>query len=247
MLYRGYINYKNKASNSFSNFKLIMTAPPEFVHSEIKHDVFSVPGRDGELFGQNTYRGNATIKVSFDIVTTGLVSNYTSALNELYSWLSGNGKLIISDESAFYEVLKVVITTDKRTIVNYGTLDVEFIVYPYKFLNDGETATTATSIQNTHDDAHPLYYMTRSSSSSQGIITLTVNGNSIEVTCPQGVGAVYVDVRRKVAYYENSNVKIATTASGDYDKLILPGNATSTLATTGASLLTTKPKWGYKI
>ena len=246
MYYKGYINYNNKASNSFL-FKLIMTAPPEIVHSEIRHDTFVVPGRDGELYSKNTYRGNASIKVSFDIVTTGNVSSYTSAMNQLYKWLKGSGTLIISDETAYYEVKKVIITTDQRTIAKYGHLDVEFVVYPYKFLQSGSTAITSASIENTHDDARPLYYMTRSSTSSAGSATLTVNGNAFTVNFPSGVGAAYIDTRKKACYYESSNTKISITGSGDYDKLILPGGTTSTLSISGANLLTTLPKWGYEI
>lgn len=247
MYYKGYISYNGTASNSFS-FKLIMTAPPEIVHSEIRHDTFIVPGRDGELYSKNTYRGNASIKVSFDIVTTGNVSSYTSAMNQLYKWLKGSGNiLVISDELAYYEVQKVVITTDKRTIAKYGHLDVEFVVYPYKFRQDGSTAITSTSIENTHDDAKPLYFMTRSSTSSAGTATLTVNGNTFTVNYPSGVGAAYIDTRKRACYYESSNTKIAITGTGDYDKLILPGGTTSALSTSGASLLITTPNWGYEI
>ena len=109
-MYKGYITFKNKASNS-SDLKLIMTAPPLITHSEIRHDTFTIPGRDGDLFSKDTYRGNASVKVSFDLATTGAVGNYTTAMNKVYQWLQGTGNLIISDEpGVFYEVKKVIIT-----------------------------------------------------------------------------------------------------------------------------------------
>ena len=245
MYYKGYLTYKNKASNSFS-FNLIMTTPPEIIHSEIRHDSFVVPGRDGELYGKNTYRGNASVKVSFAIVTTGNASSYTTALNEIYQWLSGTGQLSFSDESAYYEVKKVIITTDQRTILKYGTLEVEFVVYPYKFLIETNPSTTSLSIQNTHDECYPLYQLTRTSSSGTATFTLTVNGNTMTVAVPTGVSSVYIDTRRKIAYYISSNTKVSVTVTGDYDKLKLPGNATSTL-TKDFNTLTTTPRWGYEI
>ena len=248
MFYKGYITYNSKASNGFSGFKLIMTAPPEYVHSEIRQDVFVVPGRDGELYGKNTYRGDATIKVSFDIVTSGTASNYTTALNQLYSWLSGNGMLIISDESAYYEVKKVIITTDQRTILNYGKIDVEFVVYPYKFLIESPATITTLSIQNTHDDSYPLYAMTKSGALGVAqTLTITVNGNSFSVECPANAVLVYVDTRKKISYAEISGVNTEVSASGDYEKLILPGNSTTTITTNNVNILATTPRWGYKI
>ena len=246
MYYKGYLTYKNKASNSFS-FKLIMTTPPEIIHSEIRHDSFVVPGRDGELYGKNTYRGDASVKVSFAIVTTGTASSYTTALNQIYSWLSGKGQLLFSDENAYYEVKKVIITTDQRTILKYGTLDVEFVVYPYKYLIENNPSTTSLTIQNTHDECCPMYQLSRTSSSSTATFTLTVNGNAMTVAVPQGVSSVYIDTRRKVAYYTSSNVNVPATVTGDYDKLKLPGNATSTLTINGFNTLTTTPRWGYEI
>ena len=249
MFYKGYITYKNKASNSFSGFKLIMTAPPEYVHSEIKQDIFDVPYRNGALYGKNTYRGDATIKVSFDIVTTGSASNYTAALNDIYLWLKGTGNLIISDESAYYEVKKVVITTDQRTIVNYGKIDVEFVVYPYKFLIETYPSTSDLSIKNDHDDCYPLYFLQRGSTGSEATFTITVNNNSFSVECPSDASAVYVDTRKKMSYYETAgDHKVEVVASGDYEKLILPGGGfTSVLTKSGFSTLNTTYRWGYEI
>lgn len=248
MYYNGYITYKNKASTSFSTFKLVMTAPPVITHSEIRHDTFAIPGRDGEIYGLDTWRGNASIKVSFDIATTGAVANYTSALNSLYLWLKGTGDLIISDEpNVKYEVKKVIISTDERTIVNYGKIDVEFVVYPYKFIIESSPDIASLSIRNNYDDCYPLYFLNRGSTGSAATFTMTVNNNSFSVSCPADVSAVYVDTRRKISYYIASGNKIEVAASGDYEKLILPGEATSILTNSGFSSLVTTPRWGYKI
>lgn len=247
MYYKGYITYKNKASNSFTGFKLIMTTPPEYVHSEIKHDTYNIPGRDGELYSKNTYRGNATIKVSFDIVTTGAVANYTTALNQIYLWLSGTGNLIISDEpGAFYEVKKVIITTDQRTIVRYGKIDVEFVVYPYKFLDQSQQSTTALTIINNYDECYPLYeYIALYAGQTE---TLTVNNSTMTIYMLQNYSKAYIDTRKKIAYHvSGQGLKTEILVDGDYEKLKFAANSTNILSTTNSSVLSTLPRWGYKI
>ena len=255
MYYNGYITYNNKKSNS-SDLKLIMTAPPLFTHSEIRHDTFVIPGRDGELFSKDTYRGNASVKVSFDLATTGAATNYAATINKVYSWLSGTGTLSISDEEYNYstnpigfeyEVKKVNIITDQRDIVNYGHIEAEFIVYPYKFVKEIYPNTDNLSIENKYDDCYPLYFLNRASTGSAATFTFTVNGNSMSVEVPSDASAVYVDTRRQIAYYENVNVRHEVKTTGDYRKMKLPGHYTSTLTKSGFSTLTTTPRWGYKI
>lgn len=246
-MYKGYITFKNKASNS-SDLKLIMTAPPLITHSEIRHDTFTIPGRDGDLFSKDTYRGNASVKVSFDLATTGAVGNYTTAMNKVYQWLQGTGNLIISDEpGVFYEVKKVMITTDQRDIVSYGHLEAEFIVYPYKFLIETYPSTEELTIVNNYDECMPLFFLNRGSSGSESTLTFSVNGNEMSVICPANASAVYVDTRRQIAYYTYSNANYETQVTGDYKKMRFAANSTNTLTKTGFSTLTTTPRWGYKI
>ena len=247
MYYKGFITYNNKASNSFSDFKLIMTTPPEYIHSEIRHDTFVVPNRDGELYGENTYRGNTTIKVSFDIVTSGAVANYTAALNALYMWLEGTGQLSISDEAAYYEVKKVVITTDQRTIVNYGKIDVEFTVYPYKFKTMSPPYTDETSLTNTdYDTSMPMFLYTFADGVTSA--TISVNNKSMTIYKPTGSSIVFVDTRKQISYYQDNqdmnlyhNVRVA----GDYRDLYFKrGNITITVS---SGSVRTYPRWGWKI
>lgn len=244
-MYKGYITFKNKASNS-SDLKLIMTAPPLITHSEIRHDTFTIPGRDGDLFSKDTYRGNASVKVSFDLATTGAVGNYTTAMNKVYQWLQGTGNLIISDEpGVFYEVKKVMITTDQRDIVSYGHIEAEFIVYPYKFLDQSEQSTTALSITNNYDECMPLFEYT--SLTAGATVTMSVNGNSMTIYMEPNYTKAYIDTRRQIAYHIDSGTKIEIKVSGDYKKLVLPAGSTSTLTKTGSDVLQTLPRWGYKI
>lgn len=245
-MYKGYITFKNKASNS-SDLKLIMTAPPLITHSEIRHDTFTIPGRDGDLFSKDTYRGNASVKVSFDLATTGAVGDYTTAMNKVYQWLQGTGNLIISDEpGAFYEVKKVIITTDQRTIVRYGKIDVEFVVYPYKFLDQSQQSTTALTIINNYDECYPLYeYIALYAGQTE---TLTVNNSTMTIYMLQNYSKAYIDTRKKIAYHvSGQGLKTEILVDGDYEKLKFAANSTNILSTTNSSVLSTLPRWGYKI
>ena len=233
-----------------------MTAPPLITHSEIKHDTFVIPGRDSELFSKDTYRGNASVKVSFDLVTTGEAKNYNARLNKIYNWLQGTGDLIISDEAydyqteskgAKYEVKKVIISTDQRDIVNYGHLEVEFIVYPYKFIVETYPSTENLTIVNNYDECMPLYKLNRASTGSAATFTLTVNGYTMSVNVPADASYVEIDTRRQLAYYTNGNVSYEVKVSGDYKKLRFAANSTNTLSTSDNYTLTTTPRWGYKI
>ena len=76
--YRGDIKFKNVSSDTVG---LIVTAPPLVTHSEVRHDSYTIPGRDGDLYSIDTYRGNATIKVSFALVKTSAADAYQKATN----------------------------------------------------------------------------------------------------------------------------------------------------------------------
>ena len=151
---------------------------------------------------------------------------------------------ILSRNSAL-SITKIILPT-YWPISNLATLLV-LSIKPYKYLIENNPSTTSLTIQNTHDECCPMYQLSRTSSSSTATFTLTVNGNAMTVAVPQGVSSVYIDTRRKVAYYTSSNVNVPATVTGDYDKLKLPGNATSTLTINGFNTLTTTPRWGYEI
>lgn len=245
MYYNGFITYKNKASNS-SDLKLIMTAPPLITHSEIKHDTFVIPGRDSELFSKDTYRGNASVKVSFDLHTSlsgeSDIYNYNSYLNAVLIWLSGSGNLIISDEpSSYYEVKKVIISTDQRDIVNYGHIEAEFIVYPYKFYQSGDDIKSSGTITNTYDKSMPVYHIT--ASTTGGTVTLTVNNYNMVINVPSDSNKIYVDTRRQIAFDGNNHNVVVT---GDYKKLYLQPNVQTSIGLSGG-VVGIQPKWGNVI
>lgn len=235
MYYNGTITYKSVTSSSKG---LIVTAPPLVTHSEIFGDVNTIPGRDGSVYGNDTYLGDAVIKVQFALVASAsTVSDFQTKMRAIRSWLTGRGKLSIGDTTdSFYEVKKVKIVTDNRVILNYGTLEVEFTVYPYEFLTTGDTGVTAFPLTNNAMESKPLYKIVGSGSG-----TLTVNGKTMTYEVD---GTLYIDTRRMIAY-DASNANKNSKVSGDYEGLYLISGSNSISASLGT--LTVYPKWGFTV
>lgn len=237
MYYNGAITYNNVAS---SYYGLIITSPPQITHSEIYQDRFTIPGKDGDLLGVDTYRGNAHIKVSMALVANGASTSYQSSLRPIRAWLSGTGILKISDgDGSYYEVERVTIETDERVIINYGNLVVDFEVYPYEFMSTAEDAITSFPITNNYEESLPLYKIVGGS----GEGTLTVNSKTMSYTAISD-GTLYIDTRRMIAYDGSKNNK-SNTISGDYDDLHLKHGSNTISCNKGT--LSVYPNWGYFI
>lgn len=235
MYYNGDIQFKSVSSATKG---LIVTAPPFVTHSEIYGDVNTIPGRDGSVFGIDTYQGDAVIKVAFALVaSSNTTSDFQTKMRAIRSWLTGRGRLVIGDSTdSFYEVRKVKIITDNRVILNYGTFEVEFTVYPYEFLTTGDTGVTSFPLTNNAMASKPLYKITGSGSG-----TLTVNGHTMTYTVD---GDLYIDTRRFIAY-DGNNVNKNNMISGDYAGLYLKSGSNTISASVGT--LTVYPKWGFTV
>lgn len=238
MAYNGDIKFKGTSSKAYP---LIVTKPPQVSHAELIADEWQLPGRDGSLISADQYSANAVITVDMALVAdkgfTNNTSKYQIAYRQVRQWLQGTGRLVIGDSpDSYYEVLKVTISTDDRTILRFGTMQVQFTVYPYEFLLSGDTGISAGSINNVGDEASPLYKI-----SGNGSGTLSVHGNTLAYTVS---GTLYIDTRRLIAY-DGSMVNRNSQISGDYEDIRLIHGTNSVSATVGT--LTIYPKWGYKL
>ena len=240
MFWNGTITFKGTASNTYP---LTITTPPQVTHPEIKGETYAIPGRDGELISNDTYKGNAEIRVSFAMVAADSVNtsnSYAQKFRAVREWLSGTGKLIIGDSTdSYYEVLKTTIVTDSRVILRYGIIEVAFTVYPYEFLNTGDTAITSFPITNNAGASKPLYKITGS-----GTGVLTVNSKTLNYTVD---GNLYIDTRRLIAYKVDNGAKVnrSDKIGGNYDDLILKPGSNTISATVGTLEVT--PRWGYAL
>ena len=239
MYFNGTITYKGVQSSTHS---LLITEVPTIIHSQIRGDTAPIPGKDGDAVSTDTYRGDAQVRVNFALIKE--TGNYYEAIRGIREWLTGTGTLVIGDATdSYYEVKKVEINTDERIIVNVGTVEVVFTVYPYEFLNSGDTGISGGgTVANSNSKSCPLYKIV-----GNGTGTLTVNGNTMDFTVATADEGIYIDTRRHMAYNgkstpENKNGSL----TGDYDAIkLVHGN--NSIAISSGFTLTTYPKWGYTI
>lgn len=239
---------------------------PIITHSVLNRDRFSIPNRDGELLGKDIWRGNAFVTMTFHtrIQNTGftndsdvLADTMGQRIDRLYGLLQGKKKLYVfsrqQEETSwwndgYYEILGYTITNETRVNRDYAKIEVQFEVYPYKFMIMETEYTSDLTIANAYDDALPLYmyFMSGVAGSTQ---SLTVNGNAFTFIEPTdlSIQVAYIDVRTQMVYYEKDRVRHTLTGTGDYAKLKLPARATSTIAITSGASLRTYQRWGYKI
>ena len=234
---------------------------PVITHSAKTRDRFSVPNRDGDLLGEDEWRGNAYITMSFHSRVyndafdrrgeTYLDDSIGQRINRLYKLLKRARKLYIYSmtnehevwaDDGYYEIKGYAITNETRIGKDYVRIEVQFEIYPYKFMIVSQDITSLT-ITNPHDDAMPLYtYLFENNNNA----TITVNGYAFVIHKPANISTVYIDVRLEETYTNENNVKSRVIVEGDYKRLHLPEESTTTITLSSGSLIT-KPRWGYKL
>ena len=215
------------------NFGAWLASIPVLTHSTKVRNTWQVPNKNGEAMEAKFGRTNA----QWDVLIHMKNATWAKSKRAITKWLSGTGKLIMSDaDDAYYEVLNVDITEDFKKDETYGRIRAIFTVYPYEFLDSGDTGITSFPITNNAEECYPLYKI-----AGTGNGTLTVNNKTMTYTVN---GTLYIDTRRKIAYDGSNNDK-DSAINGDYDNLILNSGSNSVSATVGT--LTVYPKWGYNV
>lgn len=225
------ITYNNKTPENMGAW---LATRPILSHSSHQGGSYELPLVDGRLFEED-YRGDA----EWEFVIHMKNDNFSKQMRKVRQWLSGTGKLVISDTTdSFYEVKRVVLSDNTRQSEKYGRVKVTMTCYPYEFLNSGNTAISGGgTIANPNDASKPLYKIT-----GNGDGVLTVNGKTMNFTVK---GTLYIDTRREFAY-NGSNVGQDTNISGDYKAIRLKSGNNSVSITSGFTL-ETYPKWGFEI
>lgn len=212
---------------------------PAITHSSIRRTRQTIPNRDGDLLMNDVSHGNATMACIIHMKR----NDYESKIRQVRSWLSGEGNLKIyaratDTPDAFYEVLQVNHTEEVRRDAEYGRLAVSFEIYPYEFLNTGETwITSYSTINNPGDICMPEYEI-----SGTGDGTLTVNGYDMAFTAST---KLTIDTRRQIAR-GNDGTSANNSVGGDYTGLYL-NNGNNSVSITSGFTLKVKPHWGYKV
>lgn len=241
MYYNGDLNYNGHYS---SDFGLIITEVPQITHSEIQGNTYDVPNRDGLLYDANTKRSMASIKVRFALKN----HDYRYQLRQVRRWLSGRGRLTISDApDSFYEVKRINLS-ESQLIVTLGYIEAEFIIEPYEYLwaydknkavENGEEYTFKIDT----DIAYPLFEF----DCTQSTFVFTSDDKQAFIEFSGITAPVVIDSKRKIIYNKNTRELInAEWIAGDFDSFkITRGNINTLLI--DAENIQLKIRGGYII
>lgn len=229
MYYNGDLNYNGHYS---SEYGLIITEVPQITHSEIQGNTYDVPNRDGLLYDANTKRGMASIKVRFALKN----HDYRYQLRQIRSWLSGRGRLTISDApDSFYEVKRINLS-ESQLIVTLGYIEAEFIIEPYEYLwayakskeavemTIAGATSYACEFKNVPDIAYPKIEI--GTGNYVGLLIGKIEHDGyhpkVSILFDKITGTAVLDAKRKICYDKGTGELIQFSFSqGGWDDLVL--------------------------
>lgn len=209
--------FKNTSSTSFEG--LCVTSLPPITKPSMRTEEIKIDGRDGSIFRDLGY---STYKKTIDLVKIGEVN-----IENLKSWLDGEGKLILSNESDKYYNAKVIESIDYSRLLLYDKDKVTFLVQPYKYSTTetkstfnitNETEITVTNSGNCNSKPIITIY-------GSGTINLSLNGTQLFVINLGEEEFITIDVEKMEAY--KSGILKNRLITGNYDNFaLIPGNNT---------------------
>lgn len=196
----------------------LFTAPPV---TEI--NTFVIPNRPESAFIPKIEMGNITISR-----TLGLKSK--EKLREIYAWLQGSGKLILSDElDKYYNVVNVNISNTYAG-TRFIKLNISFTCMPlvYSVENPVIRLTTSPSLLNVDGTYYcePVYELSFKSGISPQTTNFAVNGQivTINLTEEHIKHKIILDSRVQKIYYKDTGELILPDTVGLIPYLNYGGN-----------------------
>lgn len=214
--------FKNTSSTSFEG--LCVTSLPPITKPSMRTEEIKIDGRDGSIFRDLGY---STYKKTIDLVKIGDVD-----IESLKSWLDGEGKLILSNESDKYYNAKVIDSIDYSRFILYDKDKITFLVQPYKYSTTetkqtfnitNETSVTITNSGNCKSKPKVTIY-------GSGTINLSLNGTQIFVIALGDEGNITIDIEKMEAYKEG--ILKNRLITGNYENFSLISGQ-NTIAFTG--------------
>ena len=133
-----YFNFKNIDSRNISG--LIVQELPPITKPPMRVSLIEIDGRDGDLIEELGYQ-------AYDkVIKIGLSRGYN--INEIISWLNGDGELILSNENDKYYKAKIINQIDFERLVRFKTANIKFHVQPYKYKIDENFIVVNQTVTN---------------------------------------------------------------------------------------------------
>lgn len=224
---------------------LLVEHRPEIPSATAKTEKISIPARDGALHTADGTVNDVDISVDFafvDVARDQWQETYRDAMEWLYS--SGNGRLILSDDPAwYYQVVDVEVGSNvEYAHQSGGRFTAVFTVRGFAYAVSGDTPGTPGTegeFPNQYDLCKPTYILT-----GDGYTTLTVNDKEMTINVSD---EVVVDTDLMLA--RQGNFSRNTLVSGDYKDLWLNHGQNIVEATTvsGSVTLSIIPRWRRRL
>lgn len=207
-----------------------------------KHEVFSVPGRSGDIIVMEDAWEN--VEQSYDIYLSAEAAGLPIVANAVVAWLMGASGYARLEDDYNGEIFRLAAFTgpvDLANILNaFGRATIKFNCQPQRFLKSGETAvnfTQAGTLSNpTGFKAKPLVTV-----SGSGSGTITLNGSTLTIsTITDGM---ILDCAEHEAYSISGGIvtNLNSKVSGDWPVFGSGSNAVAfTGGVTGLSII---PRW----
>lgn len=240
MLDTGWFSFGGTSSANLTN-KLIVSKAPSLSRSARKIDVFSVPGRDGDIIMPQDAWENQT--QTYECYVGG--ADAAAAADELVGWLyllDGYQELQDSWETDVYRLAYLSEPLDiENLMARVGRVDVTFSCVPKRFLTSGKTPITLTATGNitnpTAFTAKPLLEVRNAGGIING--TIACGGNTLRISA--NTNAVYVDCETYQTYSIDGTTFFNDSAIGKYP--VIPGGAQRFAITGGISSVVITPRW----
>jgi predicted phage tail component-like protein len=218
-----------------SHHGLLVVRRPDIPIPTKQVETTAIAGRDGVLVSDISRYEPIEIEVTFNFLTSP--EKWNEHLRMVKAWAQGRGRLSMSDdETYYYKVLYTKTDIAERTSRKIGTLGVVFVCDPYQYRKDGDIAYTPEQCAfNGYDVCHPAYII-----EGDGTCTLTVNGNSVQVSVDD---KVTIDSDLMIAFDADGSVANTSTI-GNYEGLYLqPGD--NEIQITDSFTLSIIPRWRH--
>lgn len=186
---------KWKGISSTTKKGLIITSLPPITKPQMRINEMMVDGRDGSVIEELGYQ-------SYDkAVGIGLKGGYD--IDEIISYFTGSGTLVLSNEPDKYYKATIVNQIDYNRLLRFRTAEVKFRVQPYKHkVGEAEVTVasggTVTNLGNVESKPHITI-------EGSGTIEVGVNGiNIFKYTFPNGETQVKLDCDGEDAYFNEA-------------------------------------------
>ena len=235
----GYFKFGGVSSANMTN-KLYIHKVPNLNRSRQKINVFSVPGRDGDIIlPQGAWENQIQ---EYDCYVGD--GDAAAAAAELAAWLfTKNGYQELEDgwESDVYRLAYLSEPMDIESMMNkVGHVIITFSCVPKRFLKSGKTATTLTATGNlTNPTAFAAKPLLKVTGTVNGTGTVACGGKTLGITFP--VATFYIDCETCQAYSTDGTTFYNTSITGAFPEI--PAGTQSFAITGAISSVEITPRW----